>query len=236
MPKGWVRLSEHCLPDICECFTLTLRLSLTLYLYTHSHTLVWQERVEDRVPTVPYPKSTCTTFTGIRTNTRYKNWYYSSSPSCAKYRKMFKTFCSFCINSCSLSIFTLASFKSSTEDNVFVKGFCKDISCNCSFSFVVKLCPLGLKVILPLVSYYVPKRTRHIRNHVLNIPCNVEVNTISHGFLKSAEISVSHNTVNSSVVVAVNNSLLKCKGIQYVCSKVNILCSHTLLGMDIVEG
>jgi hypothetical protein len=46
--------------------------------------------------------------------------------------------CSLSIIPWSSSILTLASFKSSTEDSILVRGFCSGISRNYSFSYSVK--------------------------------------------------------------------------------------------------
>ena len=52
---------------------------------------------------------------------------------------MFKFPCLFPIsNSCISLTFILARFKSSTDDRIFVSGFCKCNSCNCSLSYSVK--------------------------------------------------------------------------------------------------
>jgi hypothetical protein len=46
--------------------------------------------------------------------------------------------CSLSVIPWSSSILTLASFKSSTEDNMLGRGFCSGISRNSSFSYLVK--------------------------------------------------------------------------------------------------
>jgi hypothetical protein len=46
--------------------------------------------------------------------------------------------CSLSINSWISLIFILARFKSSTDDRIFVSGFCKGNSCNCTVSYLVR--------------------------------------------------------------------------------------------------
>jgi len=46
--------------------------------------------------------------------------------------------CSLSISSWISLIFMLARFKSSNDDKIFVSGFCKGISCNCSCSYWVR--------------------------------------------------------------------------------------------------
>jgi hypothetical protein len=61
----------------------------------------------------------------------------------------------------------------------------------------------------------------------------VQLSTILQCKLKFID---PHKTVNiSSFGDMYNHSLHKCNGIQYVCSKFNNLCTHTLLGMEVVE-
>jgi len=104
--------------------------------------------------------------------------------------------CSALINSWISPIFTLAIFKSSTDDKTFVKVFCKGISCNCFLSAWVKQQSVSTEAVgnTSLVNYYVPEWIKHTRYYVQNILCIVGVNTIFHAFVKLTDISLFHTT------------------------------------------
>ena len=115
------------------------------------------------------------------------------------------------------SIFTLAIFKSLKEDNMFVKGLCKGISCNCSFSSVVKqqFMSTGAAGNIPALELL----CTNVDNayNVLYVEYLLHLGGKYNFPLCCSQLkfSVPHNTVNSYIVGVVNNhSLLKCKGIQ----------------------
>jgi hypothetical protein len=97
------------------------------------------------------------------------------------------------INSWISLILTLARFKSSIEDNVFVRGFCNGILCSCSLSYSDnKLYPLELVAIHLLANYSVPRWIKRTKYYVWNTLYIEVVSTIFHGSVGLTGISQIH--------------------------------------------